>query len=574
MNNSLRDLYLGEDTYIESWSHYKRAILTSHLSVFCILSSVFYTTFFAFHGVTYNLFVYVFLASTASVSFLLVRIRKYTAAKIILLLAVNIVILMSLMLLKKESGASVFFFCCILAAFTLFGYEQRKIGYFFTFFSVVLFLFNGLNNMTAIQQIQISEDGVQITNMINFVVAAIVSLLMINFLLKINIDSEQILKENEASLKELNKELTDSRRRFELAIQGLNAGMWDWNATTDRIYVSPTLTKMLGYSLEEVYNVGKNAFLKIVHRDDIPAFEAAIKKHYKTKQPLEIECRFLKKDGSFLEVLDTAQSEWDAEGNVIRMVGSIVDIADRKNVERQMKQQNAMLEKTNEELDRFVYIASHDLRAPLSSVLGLLQVAEMSTDPKELAQCLQMIEERIVTLNGFIRDIIDYSRNTRLEVSNEPIRLRELIDSIIEGLKFFEKSQSINFKRDFADDMEIHLDKGRLKIILNNLIANAIKYHDTSNDHAFIRINAQLLDRQLKIEVEDNGMGISEEYVGKIFNMFYRASEKSEGSGLGLYITKEMVEKLNGSIQVQSEEGVGSKFALTFPLELMADTPN
>lgn len=574
MNNSLRDLYLGEDTYIESWSHYKRAILTSNLSVFCIVSSVFYTIFFAFQGVTYNLFVYVFLASSASVSFLLVRIRKYTSAKIVLLLAVNIVVLMSLILLKKESGASVFFFCCILGAFALFGYDQRKIGYFFTFFSIALFLFNGLENMTSVQQIKISEDGVHITNMINFVVAAIVSLLMINFLLKINVDSEQILKENETSLKELNKELTDSRRRFELAIQGLNAGMWDWNATTDRIYVSPTLTRMLGYSLEEVYNVGKNAFLKIVHKDDIPAFEVAIKKHYKTKEPLEIECRFLKKDGTFLEVLDTAQSEWDADGNVIRMVGSVVDITDRKNVERRMKQQNAMLEKTNEELDRFVYIASHDLRAPLSSVLGLLQVAEMSSDPKELAQCLQMIEERIVTLNGFIRDIIDYSRNTRLEVSNEPIELKKMTESIIEGLKFFEKSQSIKFECDFPDELEIHLDKGRLKIILNNLIANAIKYHDTSNNEAYIKVKARLTDHNLKIEVEDNGVGISEEYVGKIFNMFYRASEKSEGSGLGLYITKEMVEKLNGKILVESKEGVGSKFILSFPKRLTADTAN
>ncbi|MEL7001241.1 MAG: PAS domain-containing sensor histidine kinase, partial [Bacteroidota bacterium] len=314
--------------------------------------------------------------------------------------------------------------------------------------------------------------------------------------------------------------------------------------------------------------------LKIVHKDDIPAFEVAIKKHYKTKEPLEIECRFLKKDGTFLEVLDTAQSEWDADGNVIRMVGSVVDITDRKNVERRMKQQNAMLEKTNEELDRFVYIASHDLRAPLSSVLGLLQVAEMSSDPKELAQCLQMIEERIVTLNGFIRDIIDYSRNTRLEVSNEPIELKKMTESIIEGLKFFEKSQSIKFECDFPDELEIHLDKGRLKIILNNLIANAIKYHDTSNNEAYIKVKARLTDHNLKIEVEDNGVGISEEYVGKIFNMFYRASEKSEGSGLGLYITKEMVEKLNGKILVESKEGVGSKFILSFPKRLTADTAN
>ena len=436
----------------------------------------------------------------------------------------------------------------------------------FTILSVVLFIATTLNTMDTVPQIQISEQGIHVTKVVNFVIAAVVCVLMIRFLLKINIDSEQILKENETVLRELNKELAESRRRFELAIQGLNAGMWDWDATTDRIYISPTLTKMLGYSLEEVYNIGKNAFMRIVHRDDIPSFQKALDKHHETKEPFEVECRLLKRDGTFLEVLDTAQSEWDKEGNVIRMVGSVVDITDRKNVERHIKKQNTMLEKTNEELDRFVYIASHDLRAPLSSILGLLKIAGMSSDPVELKQCLTMMEERITTLNGFIRDIIDYSRNTRLEVTKEEINLEELIDSVVKGLQFFEKSEAISFEKNLSSVTTVNLDKGRLKIILNNLIANAIKYHNLDQSKPYVKVNAEIQEKNLIIAVEDNGYGIAEEYQGKIFNMFFRASEKSEGSGLGLYITKEMIDKLDGKVEVESQEDVGSKFIMTIPL--------
>jgi signal transduction histidine kinase len=255
-------------------------------------------------------------------------------------------------------------------------------------------------------------------------------------------------------------------------------------------------------------------------------------------------------------------------------VGTVLDIDDRRRAFKQVKEQNILLAKTNEELDRFVYSTSHDLRAPLSSILGLIKVTELSNDAVEKANCLVMMKKRVDTLNGFIADIIDYSRNSRLGLDSQKIKLKSMMDEVIDGLKFFEKSQSIVFHVDIPDDFTINIDGSRLKIVLNNLIANAIKYHNYDQAHPSVNIKSELSNDLIIISVTDNGVGIAPEYHDKIFNMFYRASDKSEGSGLGLYIAKEMVEKLNGQIRMESKLDQGTSFFVELPLREVLEERN
>jgi signal transduction histidine kinase len=226
-------------------------------------------------------------------------------------------------------------------------------------------------------------------------------------------------------------------------------------------------------------------------------------------------------------------------------------------------QKNAELQKVNEALDRFVYSVSHDLRSPLSSILGLVNLANLTKDPEELNQIIKMIQGRVLAQDNFIREIIDYSRNARTETVTEPIQLKKLVEEVIETLKFDGLADKIEFRQTIAEDFILTSDRIRLTVILSNLIGNAIKYHDLNKANPVIIIG---FDRdQNSLYVEDNGSGVMPEHQQKIFNMFYRGSDRVTGSGLGLFITKEAVTKLGGTISLKSIYGEGSVFSVKFP---------
>lgn len=227
------------------------------------------------------------------------------------------------------------------------------------------------------------------------------------------------------------------------------------------------------------------------------------------------------------------------------------------------KQRNEELRKVNVELDRFVYSVSHDLRSPLSSIQGLINIAKLSQDPEEIRNILLMIEDRVNSQEHFIKEIIDYSRNTRTETRRDPINLRELVSEIVNSLRFSLDASKIDFRISIPADTILLSDRIRLTVILSNLIGNAIKYHDLSKPAPFIEIGYQPDESVLYIT--DNGSGIDPTHAGRIFDMFYRASESSKGSGLGLFITKETITRLGGTISVESELGKGSTFQIHLP---------
>jgi signal transduction histidine kinase len=231
----------------------------------------------------------------------------------------------------------------------------------------------------------------------------------------------------------------------------------------------------------------------------------------------------------------------------------------------EVTQQNEALTKANSELDRFVYSASHDLRSPLMSILGLTNIARHTNKPEEIQQYLDMIASRVHNLDDFLHEIIDFSRNSRTEVVCEDVAVRNLVENISENLKYTVTGKPIHIEIDIPETLKIKTDTARLTVVLNNLIGNAIKYHDARKEGPFIAIDALRTEAGYKLSVCDNGIGIETEHQSKIFDMFYRASEQSKGSGLGLYIVKETIEKLSGSIQLYSKPGLGTTFTVILP---------
>lgn len=231
-----------------------------------------------------------------------------------------------------------------------------------------------------------------------------------------------------------------------------------------------------------------------------------------------------------------------------------------------MRNQNVQLIKANAELDRFVYSASHDLRAPLSSIAGIINLTNKTENLTELKEYLQMIQGRVAVLDKFITDIIQYSRNTRLEVVRETLDLAQLVNEVVDGLKFNEGVNRIEFKLHVPPGTKITTDPMRLRMVLNNLVSNAVRYHDNLKEKQFIEIHYRLGNPHHEISVKDNGQGIRAEHLEKIFDMFYRTTSATGGSGLGLYIAREAATRMGASISVQSVYGNGSTFSLLLPV--------
>ncbi len=227
---------------------------------------------------------------------------------------------------------------------------------------------------------------------------------------------------------------------------------------------------------------------------------------------------------------------------------------------------NQDLQKTNLELDRFLYSTSHDLRSPLSSIKGLINVARYDTTDAKIHNYFTMMTDRVNRLEFFIKDIIDYSKNTRTSVTCEEINFKSQIEEVIEQLRYIEGAQEICISENIAVPTPVLLDKARLDVILTNLIANAIKYHDFSKPEKSIKVSVRSSEGAVEICVEDNGIGVGEDNKQKIFDMFYRGTIRSSGSGLGLFIVKQTVEKMGGTISLQSSLGRGSKFTVALPV--------
>ena len=236
-----------------------------------------------------------------------------------------------------------------------------------------------------------------------------------------------------------------------------------------------------------------------------------------------------------------------------------------KEKQKEIESQNQSLTKANAELDQFVYSASHDLRSPLTSILGLVNIAKRSENPREVLRCLDMIGSRVHRMDDLIKDIVNFSRNSRIDINKQQVNVHHTVSEILDDFNIDEIRHAIDFQVHIPKDLSIETDPTRLKIILSNLIGNSIKHHDRRNPNPFVAVHFNGSRTLNTITVSDNGPGIAPEYQERIFDMFYRANDRSEGSGLGLYIAKETIAKLSGSIELESSPGKGSAFTITLP---------
>lgn len=235
-------------------------------------------------------------------------------------------------------------------------------------------------------------------------------------------------------------------------------------------------------------------------------------------------------------------------------------------VVQDLNTQNVQLQKTNNELDRFVYSVSHDLRAPIASSLGLVELSKAETNVDKLLQYNLLKEKTLRRLDDYVNSLLNFSRNYRVEVLKEKIDFRKIIEECIELNKPYGNNGSkLVVKIDLNEGVDFIGDSLRIRIILNNLISNALKYHDEGAQEQLIALAVYTDESKAVIKVRDNGIGIDADKLANVFDMFYRASETAKGSGLGLYITREVVDKMGGKVSVDSIVGSGTAFTVEIP---------
>lgn len=236
-----------------------------------------------------------------------------------------------------------------------------------------------------------------------------------------------------------------------------------------------------------------------------------------------------------------------------------------KKKNEELAKTNADLLRANEELNRFVYSASHDLKAPLASIMGIVQVARMEGEEHETAHYLSLIERSVKQLETFIQNIIDYYKNIRYQEKLVEINFEQLIRETIDSFQYYQNVSEIDFDISIQQSSMFVNDEFRMQVVFNNLISNAIKYQKKREPHKKVSIHIKNAEGIAVIHIRDNGIGIANEYINDIYKMFFRATETGAGSGMGLYIVKEAIEKMHGQISVTSKEGEGTAFTVVIP---------
>ena len=249
-------------------------------------------------------------------------------------------------------------------------------------------------------------------------------------------------------------------------------------------------------------------------------------------------------------------------------------ISDFRAKEEELNQQkknlvaaNEQLKKTNLDLDRFVYSVSHDISAPLKSIKGLVSLFRLddSANTPSAKVYLEKIDISVNKLEMFIEEVLDHSRASRKELQSDAVYLKTFLEEVLDNLKYIENFSRIKFQFNL-DIPVVQADHFLLKVIVSNLISNAIKYQKEYSGHTpEITLASQKMENKILISVIDNGEGIAPENQSRIFDMFYRGSRQSKGSGLGLFIALEAAHRMRGDITFQSEYGKGTTFTLILP---------
>ncbi|WNJ18565.1 PAS domain S-box protein [Pontibacter sp. G13] len=347
-----------------------------------------------------------------------------------------------------------------------------------------------------------------------------------------------------------------SEQRYRTLVERMNEGLIMTGEDEEVLFVNNRMCEILGMSKEELE--GRKSF-EILQGDSsrpIITQKSALRKQGISDQ---YELNLRKHNGDRIWVLVAGSPYLNSRGVPVGTIAIITDITDRKLTE-------IKLQEKNNELDAFVYKASHDLKGPLASIIGVTNIARDEVQDPSADLYLDMIEKSTKRLDLILSELIDVTRINKAKLNLAPTQLRETVDNLLSTVEHMPGRSDVEVRIDIAESLSFPTDSKLMFSILQNLLVNAINYRNRSSEQSFVSIQMRVEKDRLKIDVHDNGTGIPDRMKAKVFDMFFRGTNESKGSGLGLYIVKRAVDKLQGWVEMESEEGKGTQFHMTFPL--------
>jgi PAS domain S-box-containing protein len=363
------------------------------------------------------------------------------------------------------------------------------------------------------------------------------------------------------------QQLQESNDRFRYASKASNDAIWEWNLENDGLLWAEGYEKLFGYGKKDNQGHIKD-WSKRIHSEDFERILNSVKEHVASgnKEPWHDEYRYYRADGSIAYVYDRGYVIYDSQQRPIKMVGAMQDITERKQAEMERDRITADLLQRNKDLEQFTYIVSHNLRAPLANIKGLMTLLkeEMPVTPvlDMLHTSAESLDEVVMDLNEILKVRNDISEK------KEPVEFAALVNDISSSLNHIITTEKVNISTDFSKMDFLFTLKSYLYSIFYNLICNSIKYRQP-NAAPKISIRSSVEGNQVLLVFNDNGLGIDlSRNQQKVFGLYKRFHQHKDGRGLGLFMVKTQVEALQGSVTIESEVNKGTTFTIALPLQL------
>jgi PAS domain S-box-containing protein len=365
------------------------------------------------------------------------------------------------------------------------------------------------------------------------------------------------------TLEGANRALRQSDDRYQLAVQGSSAGLWDWDMAAGTTFYSPRFKALLGYSNEEFPDL-PSALDSVMHDDDRPAVRAALRQHLRADTAYQVECRLRLKSGEWRWFLLAGLAQKNADGRAFRMAGSVIDVTERKQAEQ-------VLHDANRAKDEFLATLAHELRNPLAPIRTGLEILKRDGGNGPASQRARATMERqLMHMVRLIDDLLDISRinSGKIRIETARISLQSAIETAVEISRPAIEARGHRLVMDMPErDIELMADSTRLAQALGNLLNNAAKYTPSGGQ---LRLRARQEDATAVLEISDNGVGIPADMLHKVFLLFTqvgRTLDHSQGGlGIGLYLVRSLIELHGGSVSASSPgPGQGSTFTVRIP---------
>lgn len=369
--------------------------------------------------------------------------------------------------------------------------------------------------------------------------------------------------------KQAEEVLKESEERFSRVIEGSNDGIWEWDFVNDTAWWNQRFTEILGVEVPEEER-SFHTVNKYIHPDDRHLLPEALEAHLEQDKDFTVEYRIIRPSGEIRYVLSKGKGIKDELGNVQMISGTLTDFTDRRQVDENLRTKNEQLTRINNDLDNFIYTASHDLKAPILNIEGLVNLLITSFKPdtrnsEKVQSVVGMIHTSIGRFKETIKDLTEVAKvDSNAEEEVYEIDFADMLEEVKLNIKSLVDESEAAISADFSEAPTLYFSKKNLRSIVYNLVSNAIKYRSPDRPLRVDITTARTADGSVLLRVQDNGLGIKEKDKAKVFMMFKRLHQHVEGTGIGMAIVNKIIDNSGGKILLESEIGKGTVFTIYF----------